>query len=504
MPAEPIGLGFAIGGILLSFKGAVDGYKLLSSIFASDTGLRFASSRYYTESLKLEIWGERFAVSDGSACLLLKEPQPIQDAVARILAEVKHTHYEAVVFLRKYEMKETAVLHSDKVEEVFKKDSLFIEAVWKERQALKQKGRFKWALKDREAFMGLVDRLETLNRNLWEVVRNDKSDEIRIVTGVLAGLSKQFDLSQLQQQAKGSLESLLQLAARLKEMQEQDASVIATGVRKIPAESLDLECGAEVRSGRYLGFYTPKDQVTERVWIEWKSVSKTNLARDQIVTRIYALGALLTGTNIEVFQRPTCLGIFDDRTFEERTKGNRRIAFVYQLQSQADELPVSFLYMLKEAKKYPRPPLGDRFTMAYKLASALSLFHATNWVHKSFRSDNILFAIRSSITNPQISGFQYSRLAADTSMESHRIGNPELDLYYHPEISKGWSKVKDIYSLGVILIEIAFWRPVFEERFRTMWPAQVSEAILGDLSGKFGADLLGWWAELLLMLSNAA
>ena len=76
-------------------------------------------------------------------------------------------------------------------------------------------------------------------------------------------------------------------------------------------------------------------------------------------------------------------------------------------------------------------------------------------------------------------------------METYLIGVPELDLYYHPEVTKGWSKVKDIYSLGVVLIEIAFWRPLFEEKFRKMDIAQVSGAILKDLNGKFGTDLIG-------------
>jgi hypothetical protein len=43
----------------------------------------------------------------------------------------------------------------------------------------------------------------------------------------------------------------------------------------------------------------------------------------------------------------------------------------------------------------------------------------------------------------------------------------------------------------VVLIEIAFWRPLFEEKFRKMDIAQVSEAILKDLNGKFGTDLIG-------------
>jgi hypothetical protein len=489
---EPVGTGLAIGGILLSFKGAVDGYLLLASIFASDNGLSFASSRYHIESLKLNLWGERFAISDPTNCLLLKEPQPIRDAVARILAEIKNTHYEAIVFVSKYEMKETDVPRGGGVGEEFEKDSLWIKRVWEERQKLKQTGRFKWAVKDKDAFMELIRRLETLNKNLWEVVRTDESDAVRIVTGVLAGLSKQFDLGQLQQQVKGSPENLLALAAKLKEVQEQDVSTAAKGVNQVPTETLKLLCDDKATNGRYLGFYQPKDQVVERVWVDWKHVSKTNPAKDQIVTRIYALGALLTSSNAEEFHRPTCLGVFDDKKFEGNTKGDRRIAFVYRLPGSVDEIPISLLALLKESKKaHTRPALGDRFEMAYKLASAISLFHATNWLHKSFRSDNILFANRSSINEPQISGFQYSRPSADTSLETYLIGVPELDLYYHPEVTKGWSKVKDIYSLGVVLIEIAFWRPLFEEKLRKMDIDQVSGAILKDLNGKFGTDLIG-------------
>lgn len=51
----------------------------------------------------------------------------------------------------------------------------------------------------------------------------------------------------------------------------------------------------------------------------------------------------------------------------------------------------------------------------------------------------------------------------------------------------GWSKVKDMYSLGVVLWEIANWRPAFEERWRKMTAQEVHRSLLLQLKGKDGA-----------------
>lgn len=43
--------------------------------------------------------------------------------------------------------------------------------------------------------------------------------------------------------------------------------------------------------------------------------------------------------------------------------------------------PITLRALLKAAKQKP-PPLGDRFRLAFALASVFGLFHATGWLHK--------------------------------------------------------------------------------------------------------------------------
>ncbi|KAH6995987.1 hypothetical protein BKA56DRAFT_725919 [Ilyonectria sp. MPI-CAGE-AT-0026] len=227
-----------------------------------------------------------------------------------------------------------------------------------------------------------------------------------------------------------------------------------------------------------------------------KYIDATNAAKSAIVTRIHALGALLSAANPAELHRLPCFGTFDDLAYEQASKGNRRIGLVYsvprgvQLDRQSSP---SLLRLIRQ--RSTRPPLGARLELARRLAGAVALLHAANWLHKSLRSDNILFSGKgvhdAEITAPYICGFQYSRPGADTSIESRPLGMPELDVYYHPDVDKGWNKVREVYSLGIVLLEVALWRPVFVERYKTMTMAEMSKDILTELDGKFGRGVVG-------------
>ena len=116
------------------------------------------------------------------------------------------------------------------------------------------------------------------------------------------------------------------------------------------------------------------------------------------------------------------------------------------------------------------PALGEKFKLASTLAIALDLLHSSEWLHKSLRSDNILFfqhrAIPSSkksppsILVPWVTGFEYARLATSASIGYRPDGTKDLDYYHHPDVINGFTKAQDLYSLGVILLEIAMWRPL--------------------------------------------
>lgn len=500
---EIAGAALAVAGLLLSIKGAVDGYIFLADICEKDNGLRFAATQYYVEKVKLSVWAERFKVDDEANCLLLKQPRITRDAVWRIIAEINATHELAVDFIAKYHA-EPAALPPPAAQsavaglETFHRQSKWVSMVRDARARIPQAHRVSWAAKDRAKFAELIARLGVLNADLWDVVTADDTDTVRIVTGVLSGLRDQLSLATLQASPanNNSPASLLALAAQLKQMQGESVSDLAAKVKTIDATELHVSNGTSNDiASRFRGTYTPQSPpgLPEPVWIEWKAIQKDNASLPEIELRIRALGALLTSTpDAAAFHRPHCLGMYDDVRYRERTGGNRRIGFVYR--SEGGDLPVPLLDLLREAARTrTRPALGERFRLAYQLASAVSLFHAADWIHKSLRSDAVLFPSRKGgLAAPQIARFQYSRPAADTSLESRPAEAPELEVYYHPDVAAGgWNKVREIYGLGIVLLEIAHWRPLFEPRFGRMAPREVARSVLDDLEGKFGEDLKG-------------
>lgn len=80
----------------------------------------------------------------------------------------------------------------------------------------KQKKKVAWAAKDKDKFGELIDHLDTLNWNPWEVIRQEKFDDVRIFTAILADIGKQTTLATLQQQTGSPPSSLLSLTTRLK------------------------------------------------------------------------------------------------------------------------------------------------------------------------------------------------------------------------------------------------------------------------------------------------
>jgi hypothetical protein len=229
------------------------------------------------------------------------------------------------------------------------------------------------------------------------------------------------------------------------------------------------------------------DGVRRPIWIEWKSyilentIPKNfrdiNLRPDAVkvriqpetMQRVQELAALLKSEKPRQFCTPCCLGYFDDR--EDPIYGEEnptRFGFVYEKPTYADpdRAPKSLHELLTEEDK---PPLTNRIALAYKLSSSLLYLHAANWLHKGLRSDNILFFSRQGrpdLTDPYVSGFEYSRPARPGALATTA---PEVisewEIYRHPDYQDERPQHKarktyDIYCLGLILFEIAHWRPL--------------------------------------------
>ncbi|KAI1276054.1 hypothetical protein F5Y07DRAFT_367963 [Xylaria sp. FL0933] len=170
----------------------------------------------------------------------------------------------------------------------------------------------------------------------------------------------------------------------------------------------------------------------------------------------------------------SCWGYTQDRY-------NKRIGMVFSLGKMWNitKPPIALYDVYTKVK---RVPLGLRFHIAYALADAIKGLHQVGWVHEELKSKNILLLqVKESITmstatagssagdyagldfkNPYLFGFRWSRPEeAETDLRADY--SPDNNLYRHPD---RWGKpvpfikAHDVYSLGVVLFEIAYWRPI--------------------------------------------
>jgi hypothetical protein len=135
--------------------------------------------------------------------------------------------------------------------------------------------------------------------------------------------------------------------------------------------------------------------------------------------------------------------------------------------------------------------LGDRFSVALMLSKAALFLHLAGWLHKGIRSDNVLFFLQEdgaiNPEEPYLVGFEYSRENAANTQTEMVVADIEFNLYRHPDVqglplesSEGESgkgrqdsrprfrQTHDLYSLGVVLLEIGLRKPVSS----MMWEAE--------------------------------
>lgn len=118
-----------------------------------------------------------------------------------------------------------------------------------------------------------------------------------------------------------------------------------------------------------------------------------------------------------------------------------------------------------------KPPLGNRFSIAYTLSLTLLNIHASGWLHKNIWSRGIvifpsaepLSHTRSLRVLPYLTGWGLARpITGETDLAAN--SDVEANFYRHP-IRQGYPSAPfkiehDIYSLGVVLLEIGLWKTV--------------------------------------------
>ncbi|KAI1429753.1 hypothetical protein F5Y12DRAFT_334950 [Xylaria sp. FL1777] len=214
------------------------------------------------------------------------------------------------------------------------------------------------------------------------------------------------------------------------------------------------------------------------------------------------------------FRALSCAGIYHD---EKR----RTIGLVYRYPKTSTSEPAirpRVSHLAGILSDYPDPidferriiiSLDDRLGLAYSLTTAIFEFHKMNWFHKNISSYNVLFFNEGTATYslnnedspsvkdndddyadgrsgggidgtlrkvnldlPSLIGFSHSRPGnADYSNKMH-AAEEALFAYRHPDYAgadaanpasaSGYLAEYDYYGLGLVLLEIGLWHPLWE------------------------------------------
>ncbi|KAH7343046.1 prion-inhibition and propagation-domain-containing protein [Rhexocercosporidium sp. MPI-PUGE-AT-0058] len=254
--------------------------------------------------------------------------------------------------------------------------------------------------------------------------------------------------------------------------------------------------------------------------VEWRPTAHesraSELTEQDLKDRRDHIARLLsrTATTDTEFRVLNCLGYTAAAGHTEDGSTHDLVGYVYEYPEFASpkSVPVSLRDLLGDAYKADNPKVPSlevRFRLARSLSIALYQLQCAGWVHRKISSYNVIFFRDRStdelnLDHPFLVGWQYSRPDDQRRIFPSEQGNEgigDLDMYVHRlRLATGghgryprFRKSFDIYSLGIILIEIAFWEPIIaltdEEERKSM------ESMAKTISSGDRARV--WWKSIL-------
>lgn len=224
------------------------------------------------------------------------------------------------------------------------------------------------------------------------------------------------------------------------------------------------------------------DATDELVIVERKSYDQYDNAEKfaRAAERIQNLANLLAVEKSEPFHSLACRHWFHDDY-------HKFFGIIFSIPDvyKSSTMPLKLFF-----KQGTRAPLEQRFKMAACLCQALQKWHSVNWLHKGVKSDSIFVFQRKDskdwdFEHPFLSGHEYARPNSDISSARY-VENFEDNVYRHPDRQglpgESHKKIHDIYSLGVVLLEIGLWQSA--EDFR-----EFRRVVLAEGKGKGTARL---------------
>lgn len=336
----------------------------------------------------------------------------------------------------------------------------------------------RWAITDKHKFEQLLGDLKYFNDSLYSLlpISQRQSLEIALPSQFLSNLSLSPPELGIIKAAAHDRYRDLSITATLRAAGIQ-YSVPSGDVAGLHLKRTDIEMHASNGRGKPLsGFLKRGDGHYRQIIIEWKCFDDEDMRGETgFVTtrRLDDLANLLNkNPKPEGFRVLDCIGYFND--YEPG-----RVGFVFDIPPHVigNMWTTTSLFDMLSSERVPE--LGYRFALAQSLSSTIMQIHAAGWLHKSIRSQNVLFFYAGAAVggtqnfdphSPYLVGFDVARLdgSNEISPDADRSANLECDIYRHPNcqgaLRKRHTMAYDRFSLGLILLEIGLWR-----QLRTFW-----------------------------------
>ena len=341
--------------------------------------------------------------------------------------------------------------------------------------------KLRWAVKDKELFETLISQLEKFNNGLYSLLPPSTAHSLAKAVAIeLLRTTNLAHLSLIGDAARSHNDNVAALA-----MRKHRALVILQNPARAPPMTLPrvsdlLKVKKTAKDGRRsVGTYQdPKTTASRPIMIEWKLMEPNMRGKEKSISEqkmnnlAYFLHRAKPGSFRDTLH---CVGMTGAML---QSAEHVKYGLVYEVPDGAEsqELPISLFDILPkddDHEEHQELDLGVKFRLAQMLVQSVYELHLSNWLHKSIRCANILFfqqrnrppiqGIKSmSPTSMVLAGYEFARTGGFRD-PTQRAGKLGFDVYTHPAYTSGkvkYCRLFDIYSIGVVLLEIGLWRRV--------------------------------------------
>jgi hypothetical protein len=499
-------LGGLVVGVVPILQAAIAAWETLDDTVGFDADSEDVAIRLETVKARLGIWAAKTGLAQGE---LSEALVPFEELIARTLKRVR----DLMVEVEKEGAKYGLVARPKDNEEVEERKSKAIvqmrrslvsivgtkvktsvaaqiekeatAAQRSENNATKASRRVLWAIRDKKRFEAFVESLERHVKSLQMFVDEGERKEIqqegtRLALDIIQSLSEPNALFQIQHASSWDQDFSqvdVYALAQWKAIKLQKAPVTGGGGGDGGGQAEDWSLVGSTAEDRCKTRFLKRGQSDpEAAYLFEKKEYDPNIPerlKDALKESVRQLVALLGGSGAKRHLHTLqALGCVDDPDYHCWW-----LVFSFPLNPlEVGNLVASEPLSLRTLFSLPfKPPLEARYLLAKRLVDTFARLYGGDWMHKGINSTNILFPqTHSSTSAPMfpalqkalVQGFNYSRqLTQSQTIDRGKVlNNLEAALYRHPnyqgEAASGYEIHYDIYSLGLVLFEIAVWGPL--------------------------------------------